>query len=157
VVASRWRRKWNRARRKSQVAFVAGVVVVPTGLWAAGLEDGTLWVACYALLVAGFSHAHARAGARMFMKPVEVYDSGIVATRRARWLAPRRFVTWNELEEAKVEGWGDWGEHLVLPLRGGGALHTIPGELDAAGVGLIQQRLSHARAALEGGTSGARP
>lgn len=151
VVASRWRRRWRGVRRRIQAAFLVGVVGVPLAFRAAGSTDYGGPVAGFAALVAAFTVAHLWAGARMWMRPVQVFDEGVIATRVARLVAPRDFARWTQIEDARVEPWGAYGERLVFTLRGGGALHTIPGELDAAAVAGV---LGMARRGWEGGADG---
>ncbi len=158
VVISRWRRRWRRVRRRIQAVFFAGVIAIPTLGYALRSEDYGLQVAVFAVLVGAFTVLHPWAGTRMWMQAAEVYDEGIVATGVSRFVAPRRFVRWAEVAEVRVEPWRDYGDRVVLPLRGGGALQTVPGELDGAAVDKVRELWESARSAqATGGADVANP
>lgn len=158
VVASKWRRRWRAARRRVQAAFLVGVVALPVTIRAAGTEDFWGPVAGFAVLVAGFTVVHLWAGARMWMRPLQVTDEGVVATQVSLFVAPRRFVRWAEIADARVEPWGRYGDRVVFKLRGGRALHTIPGELDGAALAELMEAFGKARGGQGvGGVPGADP
>lgn len=145
VVASRWRRRWKAVRRRVQLAFMAGIVAVPVAFWAVGQQDFWGPLAGFGVLVVAFTISHLWAGARMWMRPALVTDQGLVATRIARFVAPRQFARWADVAQASVEPWSSYGDRLVLTLRGGGAVHTIPGELDESQLAAVMDFVRQSR------------
>jgi hypothetical protein len=140
VAVSRWSRRWRRIRAQVRVGFYVGVVGLAAVLSARGVTDFSQTAAVFGALSLAFMLVFLWAGARMAMRPVEVYDDGIVGTHLSFPVGRRRFVRWGEVRSVAMGQRPDGKMRLVVEYGRRGRLVSVPGEFSQKQFQEIEER-----------------
>jgi hypothetical protein len=147
VIVSRWSRNWRARRRWIRLGYIAsgvGLIVVMDALPA---TDGAVTVAALSVLTLGFMIAFLWAGSRMAMKPMEVYEDGIIGTELRFPIGRKRFLLWREVEGVELRSGEEGPPRLRVTFGSGRALESVPGEFQPIDRAVIEERIARSRAA----------
>lgn len=140
VAASRWSRHWRRVRSQVRIAFFVGVVALAALLNLLHLQDLTSAAVTFGALSLVFMLAFLAAGARMAMKPMEVYEEGVHGTQLGMPLGRRVFVRWREVRGIALPSEGRQKDRLRLDYGRRGCLVSAPGEFSPKALEAIEAR-----------------
>ncbi len=134
---------WNqRARGQARAARggALGLGVAAAGVALAGLAPAVAVLATLGAVAVAYPVLALDAASRAAQKPLEVFEEGLRATERRRFLRFRRFVVWAQVAHGEARERGPGRFQLTLTMVDGTTLESVPGELGREAVEYIHSR-----------------